>query len=304
MNREMKIILLFLLALLGLSLVPSPAEEAGKKPTEFKVPLKVLSDEAQAKLLARRLEGSMGNSFGAFANMFMVRSQMDLKVCVGLKGMSKEIVQAELQPVFPEFYKPSLKELLDAMALQTFSEWSYRKEDQFASSSKAETQEDDHVVIFSFTPVLAEAKSRKPYSVELAMDWKSEDRGHWLACIPPTFPVGMDVYEMGTYSAAKKADEEALFTKVRAKVALEWAKRVKNDAKAEDLKPAKVGGYEALHFDALIPSQDGKDVRWRHWVFMVDNACYFIVSTIFPEMEEQLYPDVKKMLGSFTVVKK
>ncbi|WP_395749164.1 hypothetical protein [Prosthecobacter sp.] len=298
----MKFLRLFVF--LGLSLGIVSGEDAKKDEFKSKIPLKVLSDEEQAKLLAKRLEGSLGQSFGSFANMFMVRSQMDLRVCVGLKGMSREIAEAELQPVFPEFYKPTLKELLDAIALQTSSAWGYRKEDQFASSKVADTKEEDHVVIFSFTSVLAEAKPKKPYTLELAKDWKSEDRGHWVACIPPTFPVGMDVYELGTYSAAKKEDEAALFEKVRKEVALEWANRVKKDVKAADLKEAKVGSYEALHFDAMIPSREGKEIRWRHWVFMVDNACYFIVSTIYPEMEERLYPDVKQMLASFKMVKK
>ncbi|WP_395743872.1 hypothetical protein [Prosthecobacter sp.] len=295
---------LLVVVLLGLSVGSGFGEDAKKKVYDKKVPLKVLSDEEQAKLLGKRLEGGLGDSFGAFANMFMVRSQMDLRVCVGLKGMSKEIAEAELQPVFPEFYKPTLKELMDSIALQTFSAWSYRKEDQYANSSKAETTEDDHLVIFSFTSVVAEAKPRKPYKVELAKGWQAEDRGHWLACRPATFPVGMDIYEMGTYSAKKKEDEAALFEKVRKEVALEWAKRVKPEAKAEDLKPAKVGAYEALHFEAMIPARTGGDVHWRHWVFMVDNACYFIVSTIFPEKEAEYFPDVEKMLGSFTVDKK
>ncbi|WP_395737368.1 hypothetical protein [Prosthecobacter sp.] len=289
---------------LGLTVAAAIAEDAKKTVYDKKVPLKVLSYEEQARLLGKRLEGGLGDSFGAFANMFMVRSQMDLRVCVGLKGMSKEITEAELQPVFPEFYKPTLKELMDTIALQTFSAWSYRKEDQYANSSKAETTENDHLVIFSFTSVVAEAKPTKPYNVELAKGWQAEDRGHWQACRPKTFPVGMDIYEMGAYSTAKKEDEAALFEKVRKEVALEWAKRVKQDASADDLKPAKVGEFEALHFEAMIPARTGGDVHWRHWVFMVENKCYFIVSTIFPKMEKELLPDVEKMLGSFKVAKK
>lgn len=267
------------------------------------VPLKVLDAQEQASLLSRRLNGSLGESFGAFANMFMVRSQMDLRVCVGLKGATDEITKTELQPVFPAFYKPNLKELLDAIALQTFSNWSYRKEDQFVTSTVPDAKADDHVVIISFDPVKPPLRKVKPFTVELAKDWKAEDRGHWLACIPPTFPAGMDVYQLGTYSTTKKDGNSKLITKVRQEVALEWARRVKPDATAAELQPAKVGDFDALHFDAMVPSRGSKEVRWRHWVFMMDNACYFIVSTIFPEMEEELFPDVKQMIGSFKPVK-
>jgi hypothetical protein len=290
--------------LLGLSLGPAFGEDAKKAADVRKTPLQVISPEEQTKLLARRLDGSLDGSFGVFANMFMVRSQVDLGVCLALRGMTSELNNAKLQPVFPDFYKPTLKELLDTIALQTSSSWSYRKEDQFATTSVPGTKVDDHVVIFTFVAMEPGTKPAKPFRVDFAKDWKSEDRGYWLACIPPTFPVGMDIYEMGTYSADDKADEAALFAKVRQEVALQWAKRVKSDTQAADLKPAKVGGYEALHFEALLPTRNGKEVRWRHWVFMVDNACYFIVSTIFPEMEATLFPDVEKMLSSFKVTKK
>lgn len=292
-----------LMIVLGVSWTLAFAEDAKKQASTNQVPLKMLSAEEQTKLLANRLEGSLGDSFGAFANMFMVRSQMELGKCIGLKGKTGKLLQAELQSVFPDFYKPSLKELMDAIALQTSSTWSYRKEDQFVNSHVPEKTEFDHMVIFTFVPTEAATPRARPFSVNLAKDWKTLDHGHWLACIPPTFLVGMDIYEMGTYSASKKANEAALFAKVRQEVALEWAQRVKKDAKAEDLKPVKVGGFDALHFDAMVPSQDDKDIRWRHWVFMVDNACYFIVSTIFPEMEEQLFPDVQTMLGSFKAEK-
>ncbi len=293
-----------LIALLGLSSGLAFGEEAKKAAVVNRVPLKVISSEEQTKLLARRLEGSLEGSFGVFANLFVVRSEMDLGICIGLSGMSNELKKAKLQSVFPDFYKPTLKELLDTIALQTSCSWSYLKEDQFANSSEPATKEDDHVVVFTFTPIKTGTKPAKPFRVDFAKDWRTEDRGHWLACIPPTFAVGMDIYEMGTYSADNKEDEAALFEKVRQEVAMEWAMRVKSDTKAADLRAAKVGSYDALHFEAMLPTRDGKKVHWRHWVFMADNACYFIVSTIFPEMEDTLFPDVEKMLSSLKVDKK
>ena len=297
----MKIICL--IVLLGLSPGFARAEDAKNAAPEGKAPLKLLSTEEQTKLLAERLEGSLGGAFGPFASMFMLRSRVEIGTSIGLKDATSGLTETQLQAVFPDFYKPSLKELLDTIALQTSTSWSYRKEDQFVLSKTPDKTEDE-MVFFTFAPMEPKAKAAKPFSLELAKGWRTEDHGYWMACIPPTFPVGMDIYEMGTYSAANPQEEEALFAKVRHEVALQWATRVKNDAKGEDLKPAKVGGYEALHFDAEVPSRDGRKLHWRHWVFMVDNACYFIVSTIFPEMEEQLFPEVEKMLSSFKVAKK
>ncbi len=119
--------------------------------------------------------------------------------------------------------------------------------------------------------------------------------------VPPNFPVGLDIYETGCYSS-KDAEADGDFLKsIRLAVALEWAQRVNENAVEEDLKPTRVGGFDALFYESMIPSQLGKEIRWRQWVFMVDNKCYFIVSTIFPELEAAIVPDVEKMLASFKV---
>jgi hypothetical protein len=87
-------------------------------------------------------------------------------------------------------------------------------------------------------------------------------------------------------------------------VALEWARRIGKETSADKLKAAKVGPYEAYHFEALTPSQIGGDVRWRHWVFIADGRGYFVVSTLPPALEATLYPDVEAMLRSFKLKKK
>ena len=223
---------------------PSGTEKEEKH--DKKVPLKILAPAELDQILQQRLKGGLGDDFKQFANMFFVRSGMDMGCYVGLSCADDEIAETELQPVFPEFYKPTLRELLDAIALQTSSTWSYRKEDQFLGSKVEEKKAQGDIIIVHFQ----KTKRAKPYEVTLARDWKSEDRGHWTACIPPTMPVGMDIYEVGTYSAKDKAKEPELFERVRKAVALEWAQRVKQDAQADDLKPAKVGPFDALFFEA------------------------------------------------------
>jgi hypothetical protein len=141
------------------------------------------------------------------------------------------------------------------------------------------------------------AKRKKPFSVKLAEDWKMQDKGHWVMYSPPDFPVGMDIYEFGRYST-KQDDKKTFFEKIRNDVALEWARRVNPETLADDLKPDKVGKYEALFYDKLLKG-NGKKIRWRQWVFMVEDRCFFVVSTIPPNLDDEIFPDVEAMIQSF-----
>jgi len=281
-----------------------PAQDAAKESKDqkaekplVKTPLKVLPQDEINRIMSRRLEGSLGHTFGQFANMFLVRSRMDTDISVMLKAANGEIADKELQSVFPDFYKPTLAELCDAIALQTFSKWSYEKDDQHVMSGVPENKPIDlGIVVLSFNP---DSGRKKPFKVTLASGWRQEDRGHWEMFIPPSAPVGMDIYEVGRYSAKKGEDEGMLMARVRKEVSLEWAGRVYPKVGEKDLKLAKVGAFEALHFEASVPSRLGKNVHWRQWVFLAGDRCFFIVSTLFPEQEETVWPDVQKMLESF-----
>ncbi|MBI3861754.1 MAG: hypothetical protein HY290_07645 [Planctomycetia bacterium] len=269
------------------------AQEADSQPSAGEDPSE--GDEL-GRLLSARLNGGMQHSFGQFANMFLVMSRLNLPNAIGLMTKSEEIAKAELQSPFPPFYHPTVREFLDAIALQTFSEWQHDASGKFIKS-EVEIPEESRPVIFEFTATERE----KPFEVTLAEEWKSIDKGNWVMLVPPSFPVGMDIYEMGTYSMDSGSSDLKFFEKVRSEVALEWAQRVAPDAKAEDLKPARVGSNDALHFEKLLTGQNGKQIRWRHWVFMVENKCYFIVSTIVPALEDEIFPDVEKMVASFKV---
>ncbi|MEZ0389313.1 MAG: hypothetical protein ACAI34_19705 [Verrucomicrobium sp.] len=277
----------------GASSGSAKTAEAKGKPATPKV--KALSEKELNALLARRLEGGMEYKFAQFANMFFVSSRIQTGCSVVLSSRAKDILEAELQPPFPAFYKPTLREFLDAVAWQTFSTWRYDTSGDQINNETGDTTPMEDIAVFDFV----RADRTKPYEVILAKDWKSEDRGHWLALIPSKFPVGMDIYEMGTYSAKDPEKEPELMKKVREEMSMEWSRRIGKEAKADDLVAAKAGPYDALYFEALIPSQLEKEIRWRQWVFTVGNQCFFIVSTILPEMEETLFPDVKQMLGSF-----
>lgn len=272
-----------------------PTAETEKPHT---VTVKPLTQEEQDKLLAERLNGGMGYSFRQFANMFLVTSRIKLSYGIGLMTSSRKISEAELQPAFPKFYKPTLREFLDAIALQTSSQWKYDPTNKYVQSD-TDRGAIDGLAIFEFT----ETKREKPYQIDPAKGWKTIDRGNWVMHIPPIFPVGMDIYEFGSYSSEDGTKEEELMKKVVTEVSLEWAKRAKEEVDAKELTAAKVGSYDALYFEAMVPMPGGTQIRWRQWVFAVGNQCYFVVSTILPKNEDQLYPEVQAMLKSFKMKK-
>lgn len=285
------------------------------KPTQnadaARVEVRPLTDEQLQRLLSIRLNGGMGPSFSQFANQFLVSSRIHLGVGIGLMTPDSEIAEALLRSPFPSTYEPTLQEFLDALALQTFSQWKYdptnqyvRKQSEHGGDFHEETPEESNssgelndLAIFEFTKTQRE----KPFAITVAKGWSAVNKGSWVMYAPPRFPVGMDIYEMGTYSPNGQDALPDFYTGVRAAVALEWAQLVHEGAKPEDLRPAKVGAFDALYYETMVTSSLDEDLRWRHWVFMVDNACYFVVSTLPPKRESELLPDVESMLASFQI---
>jgi hypothetical protein len=274
-------------------------DAASKSDADDKTPptIKPLTADEQQSLLNTRLDGGMGHAFGQFANMFLVSSRIHLGTGVGLMAASKKIAETPLQSPFPPSYKPTLREFLDAIALQTSSQWAYDPSGKFIQSDVKRDQPVEGLAVFEFV----EAKREKPHEVNLAEGWTATDKGQWTMYSPPNFPVGMDIYEMGTYSPAENEASAEFAEKIRSAVALQWAQRVNKNAAEADFKSAKVGSIDAIYYESMIPSQLDKEVKWRQWAFVADGKCYFIVSTIFPEFEEQIFPDVEKMLASFRI---
>ncbi len=260
--------------------------------------VKPLTKEQQDKLLAARSHGGMAHAFSRCAKLFLISSRMELPYGVAVMTSSQTIAKAELQPVFPRFYRPTLREYLDAIALQASSEWKYDPTSKFFRSEVDNGPAED-LAIFEFT----ESKRAKPFQVVLPKGWKAIDKGNGVTYVPPIFPLGIDIHELGSYSSDDGTEGKDLLKKVVAEVSSERAKRVKGDVELADLKPAKVGPYEALYFETTVPLRNGATIRWRQWVFSAGNKCYFAVSTIFPQFEERIFPDVQAILKSFQIGK-
>lgn len=123
---------------------------ATKQKKSYEIKLKILDAAAREKLLNTRINSSLGQTFGAFSNMFFVRSKLDMDTCVGLSSDVEGISERELMPAFPHSYKCTLRELLDVIAMQTNTKWAYREESQVMGADSPDKKTADGIVIFFF----------------------------------------------------------------------------------------------------------------------------------------------------------
>ena len=131
--------------------------------------------------------------------------------------------------------------------------------------------------------------------------WRIVDGGNRLMCVPPTFPVGVDFYEMGRYSF--KGDATEGMNRIREAVALEWAGRAKEDASRSEMREVLVRSHSALYFEATVESRLGGELIWRQWVFSSGSRCYFIISTVDEKNSAKLLAEVEKIIQTFTETK-
>ena len=265
-NRLLAISLSFLTAagalgaLSGIGGLPAFAQaetkETPKTPEVFLLKVKVLDKDALNKLLDERLEGSINGSLNEFANMFFVRSKIDLNTCIGLTVTDPARGNAPLEPAFPSTYRPTLREFLDAIALQIKSRWTYEAKDQVVQGDTKEDKEIEGIANFVFVP----NENLLPYEITPAKDWKEEKKTNWIMYVPPTAPMAMDLHILGKLSCDDKSKEAALFAKAPKDAALDNLKRVKPDAGPSDLKQTKVGPYNAYYFEhAPTAARAGKN---------------------------------------------
>jgi hypothetical protein len=232
-----------------------------------------LTNEQQSKFLVRRLpSGAITGTFGAFGSFLY--AALDIAIHTN----DKEIGDTELHSPFPEFYKPTIREMLDAIALQTKSSWSYDSQDDYW--------------------VFAKPAIPKPLSVTLADKWITNDRGIYISYKPPTYPVGMDIYYYGTYSSDDPSQQTGLWERVRNSWAIGFASRLKRDVTVVEMRKVTVDGVEALYFQIPTPRPG---VVWRQWALVKNGRAFVIVSTL-PADDQQLLSAVESMVKSFRVV--
>ena len=229
-----------------------------------------LDEKQLEKFLARRLpSGVITGTFSAFGSFLY--AGLDIAIHTD----DKEIAETELNSPFPQFYKPTIKELLTTIALQTNSSWVYDSKTDYWTFAKP--------------------AAPKPYSLQLADKWTSNDKGIYVSYKPASYPVGMDVHYYGSYSAEDPAQQSATWERIRNSWATGFASRLKRDVSISEMRPASVDGVEALYFEAPTPRPG---VMWRQWSFVKNGHAFVIVSTL-PTDDTKLLADVESMIRSF-----
>jgi len=233
---------------------------------------RALTAEQQKTLLARRLpSGAITGTFATYGSFLF--AGLDLAIHTD----DKEIGSTELHSPFPDFYKPTIKELLDTIATQTESSWSYDSKTDYW--------------------VFAKPAATKPFSLTLAEGWTANDRGIYVGYKPPTFPVGMDIYYYGVYSSDDASQQEPTWKRIRNSWATGFASRLKPGVTISEMKPVSVDGVESLYFESPTPRPGG---MWRQWSLVKNGHAFVIVSTL-PVDDKKLLADVESMVKSFRV---
>jgi hypothetical protein len=239
--------------------------------------VKVLDDRmdpAELKtFLQKRISGEMFGPFKSYTSLLWAVYN------VGVWAEGAGVGDIQLQSPYPEDYKPTWKELMDALARQVDCSWQYNHDTGYW--------------------VFEKKRMDPPFALKIAKGWGRRDEGESVFFVPPIAPVGMDVYVMGHYSSDDRAKRQDVFANARRHVSRLFARRFKSDLAESDFTAEKVCGETAWYFSAPTP-RDPK-LKWRQWAFVKNGWCFMIVSVISEENESKLLPDVKAMIASFEV---
>lgn len=225
-------------------------------------------------LFKRASTGAIQGTFRSFAQQLYARDKVRLHTDL------KEVEDIRLHSIFPDFYKPTYKELFDTVAYQTKLRWKY---------------DPTHNRWF-----FAARPRELPFTI-MALDWHSYDEGMYVRYVPPTASGGMDIYLMGSYSDASSygSDRTELMEKIRDSLAIKFAKNLKPDVTALEMKKVQVAGAEALYFETPSPLSEN---IWRQWVFLKYGRALVIVSAI-AKNDDQTWTDVDVMVNSIQLKK-
>lgn len=232
---------------------------------------KGMTQAEQDSLLSSRAPTSQfGGTFSSYGSLLFAARNIALHTESDVIGSSK------LGSPFPDFYLPTWREIFDSIALQTRSKWKYDPSRNYW--------------------VFSEGSLPNGYSLSLADGWQFRDEGIFIKYTPPKYPVGMDIYRMGSYSSADPSEETKLFERVRDTLAVRFGSGFKRSITAKDMKTEQVDGVTALYFEAQSPIRE--NVVWRQWALVSKGKAFVIVSAL-DKSDKKLLEDVKGMVKSF-----
>src|SRR4030095_6633761 len=245
------------------------ADESKVPPGANIVHRKGISLEQQNALLSSSAPANPLGTFDSFCSLLYAVKD------VAIHTQDSRVNGTQLSPVFPDFYKPNFAQLFETIARQTRSTMHYDKGEDFW--------------------VFEHPAMPLPYSLETAQGWNVEDNGLFVKYVPPTQPVGMDVYLLGTYSTA---NDSSLANKVRDALAERFASAFDQQVTASKMTHQKVAGVDALYFECPTPRPG---LTWRQWSMVAHGQAIVVVSTLLEKNEATLLPQVTQMIASLQI---
>lgn len=249
--------------------------DPSKDPARKTVALTPLDAITREGLLQKRVGvGPLGlaGTFNSYASFLYVGNPS-----LVVHTDTAEIGKAGLRNTFPKGYRPTVRELFELIARQTQSSWSY-------DESRAYW-------------VFARPAAPLPFRLELATGWKSESRGDYLFCQPPSMPVGLDVYAVHTFSA-EDSERAQLTARSRENAALAFIRQLKPGVAASDMQVIQLGTHETLFYTTTTPREG---VTWRQWSIAENGQQIVVVSALEDSQREKLLPQIEGMIASLVI---
>ena len=204
--------------------------ETIKPRKNFKAKLVKLNPQELDSLLQKRIKFNTQGIFMNFAGKFAALSALQCDYCLFLTTDSDKIKTTKLVSVYPEFYKPTLQEFLDNVAAQTKATWEHTSDEKKLDSEIKELNLTKDVAAFKLTTT----DSTNTYEIDLAPDWKVEDRGMIDSYKPKICPIGLDIYDLGLFSTDDTEDLNKFYQKVKSGVSLQFAEIVTTSKKVTE----------------------------------------------------------------------
>ncbi|HMO20325.1 MAG TPA: hypothetical protein PKC98_05090 [Candidatus Melainabacteria bacterium] len=246
------------------------------------------------QLLKERVRMEFGYPFYRFAQIFAIASATRLKYSVVVASDDRLIEAHPLTDLYPKFYRPTVKEILDQIALQTGSRWQYLKEHQKYDSKLKDYSSHKPVMLFEFK----KSELKPTFKLKLATGWRQRIKNNSVMYIPPNCPIGLDIFDIGSFSPSASENADAILKKATEEVALSFAAKTGKAPEEIKFTRQKVAGKDALFYQCEVQTRTGYKALWRQWTFYAGDRVYIAISSIFPNYEEKLYPQVKEMLAT------
>ena len=234
--------------------------------------------EKREAFLERRMSGDTVGRFGSFGSLLYALHD------IVIHSDDKAINDTRLASPFPDSYRPTRRELFDAIARLTDSTWRYDTETHYW--------------------VFARPAAPPAYQIGLAAGWKQHEtvNGNTTYQAPPNKPFGMNIIHMGSYSDPAGADrdpaESARFwNELRRAVALQCAQRINKKTSADDFVATRANGREALY---VVCTPEGQNkINCHLWTLVVNGHGYLITCGTATDYGPEVPPEVIEMLETF-----